>query len=110
MISGHSRPHTACHRFAAEFYVALPPDLPPDPYPAVLFLTYTGAMVIRIAIALALFVPAIVLAGNAGFPDRSLWLSDAKPTVGEQIRLYTVLYNGTDSALSGTLVFLIDGK
>ena len=110
MISGHSRPHTACHRFAAEFYVALPPDLPPDPYPAVLFLTYTGAMVILIAIALALFVPAIVLAGNAGFPDRSLWLSDAKPTVGEQIRLYTVLYNGTDSALSGTLVFLIDGK
>ena len=110
MTFGHSRPHTTYHRFSAEFYVALPPDLPPDPYPAVLFLTYTGAMVIRIAIALALFVPAIVLAGNAGFPDRSLWLSDAKPTVGEQIRLYTVLYNGTDSALSGTLVFLIDGK
>src|SRR3989344_3658326 len=110
MTSGNSRSHTTCRRFAAEFYVALPPDLPPDPYPAVLFLTYTGAMVIRTAIALLLFVPALAFAGNAGFPDRSLWLSDTKPTVGEQVRLYTVLYNGTDSALSGTLIFLIDGK
>ena len=45
---------------------------------------------------------------QAGFPDKPLWLSDAKPIAGEEISLSTVLYNGTDAAVGGTLTFLVD--
>src|SRR3989344_8039656 len=45
---------------------------------------------------------------QAGFPDKPLWLSDAKPIAGEEISLSTVLYNGTDAAVGGTLTFFVD--
>src|SRR3989344_4984683 len=44
----------------------------------------------------------------AGFPDRPLWLSDTKPVAGEEISLSTVLYNGTDATVGGTLTFFVD--
>ena len=45
---------------------------------------------------------------QAGFPDKPLWLSEAKPIAGEEISLSTVLYNGMDAAVGGTLTFLVD--
>lgn len=45
---------------------------------------------------------------RAGFPDRSLWLSNAQPSSGETVHIYTVLYNGTEASLVGTITFLVD--
>ncbi|HEY4526552.1 MAG TPA: hypothetical protein VJK53_01760 [Candidatus Paceibacterota bacterium] len=60
---------------------------------------------------LLLLVPAFAFAQTrSGFPDRSIWLSNAKPAYGEEIKIYTVVYNGTDADFSGTVVFLVDGK
>ncbi|MDO8514637.1 MAG: hypothetical protein Q7S50_03780 [bacterium] len=42
---------------------------------------------------------------GAGFPERSLWLSNTAPKAGEEILIYTVLYNGTNAAVGGTLTF-----
>ncbi len=47
---------------------------------------------------------------QASFPDKSVWLSDTKPIVGEKIRIYAVIYNGSEVETSGTLTFLVDGK
>lgn len=54
--------------------------------------------------------PAISFAAEVGFPAQSVWLSDTKPQVGEKIRIYAVVYNGSDAETSGTLTFLVDGK
>ena len=55
------------------------------------------------------FIACITAAATqAGFPERPLWLSHTKPVVGEEISLYTVLYNGTDATIAGTLTFSID--
>src|SRR3989344_6171067 len=67
---------------------------------------------VRIIDALICTIPFAVGAqstAQAGFPDKPLWISNAKPVAGEEVSLYTVLYNGTDSAVSGTLTFLVDG-
>lgn len=61
-------------------------------------------------IAALLFFPALSLAADAGFPPQSVWLSDAKPVLGEKIRVYAVVYNGTDAEVAGALTFLVDGK
>ncbi len=62
-----------------------------------------------LAALLLLFFPLASYA-QASFPEQSLWLSDTKPTVGEKIRIYAVIYNGSDSEVSGTLTFMVDGK
>lgn len=46
--------------------------------------------------------------GQAGFPDKPLWLSNTKPLAGQEISISTVLYNGTDAAVGGTLTFFVD--
>ncbi len=53
--------------------------------------------------ALPLFASA-----QAGFPNKPLWLSVTKPVAGEEISLSTVLYNGTETAVGGTLTFFVD--
>src|SRR3989344_3892459 len=56
-------------------------------------------------------VPAFAFAlPRAGFPDASVWLSNANPKYGEKIRMDTVVYNGTGGSVAGTLTFLVDGK
>lgn len=42
---------------------------------------------------------------RAGFPERSLWLSNTAPSAGEEVRISTVLYNGTNAQVGGTLTF-----
>ncbi|MHB1086512.1 MAG: CARDB domain-containing protein [Minisyncoccota bacterium] len=59
--------------------------------------------------ALVLF-PLFVSAADAGFPAQSIWLSTAKPVLGEKVRIYTVVHNGTASKAEGTVTFLVDGK
>lgn len=44
----------------------------------------------------------------AGFPDKPLWLSNTKPLAGKEISISTVLYNGTDATVGGTLTFFVD--
>src|SRR3989338_2815295 len=70
-----------------------------------------------LGLILLLLVPAFAFAqthtglpAQAGFPDRSIWLSNAKPAYGEENKIYTIVYNGTDTDFSGTVVFLVDGK
>src|SRR3989344_4877243 len=68
-------------------------------------------MRIPFVILALIFVPFFAFAeARSGFPDRSLWLSNAKPAYGEEIKIYTVVYNGTDADFSGTVLFLVDGK
>lgn len=66
-------------------------------------------MTFRLSLAImALVVPTISFA--AVFPAQSLWLSDTKPNIGENVRMYAVIYNNSDSDVSGSLTFLVDGK
>jgi len=53
--------------------------------------------------ALPLFASA-----QAGFPDKPLWLSNTKPVTGQEISISTILYNGTDATVGGTLTFFVD--
>ncbi|MDO8576098.1 MAG: hypothetical protein Q7R90_02180, partial [bacterium] len=59
--------------------------------------------IIAFICALPLFASA-----QAGFPDKPLWLSNAKPVAGQEISLSTVLYNETGATIGGTLTFFVD--
>ena len=50
----------------------------------------------------------LLASAQAGFPDKPLWLSNTRPMAGEEISLSTVLYNGTDATVGGTLTFFVD--
>lgn len=55
-------------------------------------------------------IPSLSFAASVGFPAQSLWLSDTKPSIGEKVRIHTVLYNGTDADISGSLTYIVDTK
>ena len=61
----------------------------------------------RTALAAAFLFCAFPLytLAQAGFPDRPLWLSNNAPKVGDEIYIYTVLYNGTNAKVGGVLTF-----
>lgn len=46
---------------------------------------------------------------DVGFMPGTLWVSDDTPSIGQTITLYTVVYNGSEGTLVGTVEFL-DGK
>ncbi len=60
-------------------------------------------VIIGLVCALPFFASA-----QAGFPDKPLWISNTKPAAGEEVLLSTVLYNGTDAPIAGTLTFFVD--
>src|SRR3989344_5712449 len=60
-------------------------------------------VIVCLVCALPLFASA-----QAGFPDKPLWLSNTKPATGREISISTILYNGTDATVSGTLTFFAD--
>lgn len=60
-------------------------------------------VIIGLVCALPFFANA-----QAGFPDKPLWLSNSVPVAGQEISISTVLYNGTDAAVGGTLTFFVD--
>lgn len=59
---------------------------------------------------LTLFIPVISFAGTspAGVPPGALWFSKEPIFAGETVSVFTLIYNSTDSALSGTIA-LRDG-
>ena len=62
-------------------------------------------------LSLALLVlPAFALAAeiNAGFPAQSIWVSTTNVTAGENVEVFTVVYNGTKATLKGAVAFLVD--
>ena len=66
-------------------------------------------MQIRLAIFLFLLVPFVshaALISNAGFIPAPLWFSRDTFFAGETVRIYTVVYNGSDSDIRGTVEFL----
>lgn len=75
------------------------------------YLYYTVSMYLRASVIVALMLfPAVSNAAEAVFPSQSLWLSDTKPSQGEKVRIYAVVYNAGDADLSGALTFLVDTK
>jgi len=55
---------------------------------------------------LLFLLPAIAFA-QAIFPSSSLWVSDTAPKEGQSVTLYTVIYNGGEETLKGSLRFFI---
>ncbi|MDO8575729.1 MAG: hypothetical protein Q7R90_00240 [bacterium] len=55
-----------------------------------------------------LYALPLLASAQAGFPDKPLWLSNTRPLAGQEISLSTVLYNGTDTTVGGTLTFYVD--
>lgn len=69
-------------------------------------------MFIRFVTLLFFLFPLVISAtpiSNAGFIPAPLWFSRAAFFAGETVRIYTVVYNGSDSDLRGTVEFLNGG-
>jgi len=60
--------------------------------------------------SLTLALPFFALATTTGFPEKSVWLSNDAPQAGEQVRIFTVVYNGGADELQAKVSFLIDGE
>lgn len=73
------------------------------------FKRYTCGMNKATGILLAaLLFPLVTFAQSAGFPEKTLWLSNMSPSVGAKVQIYSILYNATDTTKKGSLVFLVD--
>ena len=57
-------------------------------------------------------VPSFALAASAaaGFAPGSLWLSKTEAVAGETLKIYTVVYDSSPSAVEGDIVFTVDAK
>lgn len=44
----------------------------------------------------------------AGFAPGPVWLSQSTPTAGNTVRLYTVVYNSSLTAIEGSVTFMVD--
>lgn len=67
-------------------------------------------MLWRTCIALALTLIPLSVHAAAGFPTGAIWLSDNAPALGAHVRIYAVIYNGTNEKADGTVTFLVDEK
>lgn len=68
------------------------------------------------AIAVLFVIPSMFWASTAyaasltaGFAPGPVWISHSAPASGSTVRIYTVVYDGSDTALEGSVSFLIDG-
>jgi hypothetical protein len=59
---------------------------------------------------LALSFPVLSFALPQGFAPASLWLSTTEATAGENIKVYSVLYNSAADAFEGDIDFEADGE
>ncbi|MBI5470114.1 hypothetical protein HY968_02215 [Candidatus Kaiserbacteria bacterium] len=64
------------------------------------------AIVCGVLLAIPFTTSAEIL--SAGFPPHSLWLSKTNASAGENIRIYTVVYDSGTAAISGTVSFFVD--
>ncbi|MCR4325922.1 MAG: hypothetical protein NUV59_03950 [Patescibacteria group bacterium] len=60
---------------------------------------------------LLLLAPILAFAAGvpAGFAPGGVWLSKTSLTAGDTVRIYTVVYDSTDSPIGGSVSFLVDG-
>lgn len=65
---------------------------------------------ILVPLMLACALPALAAGVAAGFAPGSVWLSTDTPRAGEKISITTVLYDGSPSAIEGSVSFGVDGK
>lgn len=63
-------------------------------------------------ILLLVSLPTIVFAKTipAGFPPQSIWVSKTTATAGETLEIFTVVHNGSDTALKGAVIFSVNEK
>ena len=72
----------------------------------------------RIFVSAFLFIilfPLAALAADAsttpaGFAATPVWLSSVSPVAGDALKLFTVVKNSGETAVSGTVIFLLDGE
>ncbi len=59
-----------------------------------------------------LFLPSQLGAAEiqAGFPPQSIWVSKSTAVAGESLEIFTVVHNGSDATLSGTVAFFDNEK
>jgi hypothetical protein len=59
-----------------------------------------------------LLLPTFSLAQtiDAGFPSQSIWVSQSTVVAGENLEIFTALYNGNTSTLKGAVTFTVDGE
>lgn len=60
-------------------------------------------------IVATLCFPVITRASTAGFPGGSFWLSTAAASEGDTVTMYTAVYDASDSPLTATVAFRVDG-
>lgn len=68
-----------------------------------------AALLVIPTIAFLLALPAHASEISAGFAPGPVWLSENSPTAGTLVRIYTVVYDGSPSAIEGSVSFKIDG-
>jgi len=70
---------------------------------------WTGGFTAFLLLLFALpFVSFAETGPSAGFAP-SIWMSRANVVAGESVNIFTVLYNGSDNAISGDVIFAVDG-
>ncbi len=77
-------------------------------------MTYRMSRFFVALVCLAVILPNLSFAlqtdVTAGFAPGSLWLSKTSATAGETVKIYTVVYDSSDSAIEGDVVFYVDTK
>jgi len=57
-------------------------------------------------VASLVLLPMLAFAVETGFPSQAIWVSKTSAVEGDTLVISTVVHNGDDAALQGTLVFL----
>jgi len=65
----------------------------------------------RFLVGLVFLFPTLVLANQGfGFLDQNLWVSPAKFFSGDEVRIYAVVFNGSDEDIFGAVGFFDNGE
>ena len=70
------------------------------------------ALAAFLVIPTAFFIFALPAHANempAGFAPGQVWLSDSSPVAGSLVRIFTVVYDGSPTAIEGSVSFKVDG-
>ncbi len=68
-----------------------------------------AAFLVIPSILLIYAMPAHANEVPAGFAPGQVWLSDSSPVAGGLVRIYTVVYDGSPTAIEGSVSFKVDG-
>jgi len=62
-----------------------------------------------IVLSIATIAQAAEISVPAGFAPGPVWLSQSAPSAGNTVRLYTVVYDSSPTAIEGSVTFKVDG-